>query len=308
MKKIFCLILALAASLMVCAASFAAERKNLVVLGDSITTGYGLPGYVSGDNYSAKDSFGNRLGRYYDNYANYAVDGRTTAELLTALDNAEITAKIQNADSVVVSIGGNDYLVPLFKALIEAVQKDEELMSLFMNDGSTPSEADLKRLAEKLGPVMTDAVNAVDINKTFDNLNGIFSKIKKLNPDCEIVTLTVYNPFEGNKEMEFFDKTSETMTSKLNTKIYAAAGINGIKVIDVYTAFRGNPLKYTNISTMDVHPSVDGHGLIFDKLTEVLGIEVKTEANPETVDFGITTVFCVAMLCSAAAISTRKKR
>lgn len=308
MKKIFCLILALAASLMVCTASFAAERKNLVVLGDSITTGYGLPGYISGDNYSAKDSFGNRLGSCYNNYTNFAVDGRTTAELLAALDSAEITAKIQNADSVVVSIGGNDYLVPLFKALIEAVQKDEELMNLFMNEGSTPSEADVKLLAEKLEPVMVEAVNAVDINKTFDNLNGIFSKIKKLNPDCEVVTLTVYNPFEGSEEMAFFDKTSETMLAKLNTKIYAAAGINSVKVIDVYTAFKGNAVKYTNISTMDVHPSKDGHGLIFDKLTEVLGIEVKAEANPETADFGIPTAACVATICCALAISTRKKR
>lgn len=300
--------MALAASLMVCTASFAAERKNLVVLGDSITTGYGLPGYVSSDNYSAKDSFGNRLGSCYNNYTNFAVDGRTTAELLTALDSAEITAKIQNADSVVVSIGGNDYLVPLFKALIEAVQKDEELTKLFANNGSTASEADLKLLADKLGPVMTDAVNAVDIDKTFDNLNSIFSKIKKLNPNCEIVTLTVFNPFEGNKDMAFFDKTSETMLAKLNTKIYAAAGINSVKVIDVYTAFKGNAVKYTNISTMDVHPSKDGHGLIFDKLTEVLGIEVKTEANPETADFGIPTATCVATICCALAISTRKKR
>lgn len=308
MKKVICLITAFTASLMLCAGSFAAEHKNLVVLGDSIATGYGLPGYTAGDNSSAKDSFGNRLGGFYENYANYAVDGRTTAELLTALDSAEITEKIQNADSVVVSIGGNDYLVPLATALMDAVTKDEELMGLFMGENANPSAADLQLLQEKLEPVMLDAINAVDIDKTFDNLNGIFGKIKKLNPDCEVVTFSVYNPFEGNKDMEFFDKNSQTMLAKLNTKIYAAAGLNGVKVIDVYTAFKGNAEKYTNISSMDVHPSKDGHGLIFEKLAGVLGVDITAAANPETADFGVTAAVCAAALCSAAAISTRKKR
>lgn len=318
MKKIFCLLTALAISLVLCVSSFAAESGSLVVLGDSIATGYGLPGYVSGDNYSAKDSFGNKLGAQSKDYANFAVDGRTTAELLTALDNSDISEKIKNADSVVVSIGGNDYLVPLFTTLIDAVSKDEELMNLFMNDGSTPGEADVKRLTDKLEPVISEAMNAVDINKTYDNLNGIFGKIRKLNSDCEIVTLTVYNPFEGSKDMAFFDKTSETMLSKLNTKIYAAAGINGVKVVDVYTLFKGKPTEYTNIATMDVHPSKNGHAMIYNKLAELLPAEAQPSApdaekpdiapNPNTGDFGMITALSMAMLCSAIAISTGKKR
>ncbi len=321
MKKLFCLLTALAASLMLCVSAFAADNGALVVLGDSIATGYGLPGYKPGDNTSAKDSFGNRLGAQSKDYANFAVDGRTSAELLAAMDNADITEKIKTADNVVISIGGNDFLVPLSLALMEAVTKDEELMGLFMGDNANPSEADVKLLQEKLEPVMRDALNSVDVNKTFDNLDGIFRKIKTLNPDCTIVTFTVYNPFEGNKDMAFFDENAKTLLDKLNAKIYAAAGLNGVKVVDIFTAFKGNAAKYTNISSMDVHPSKDGHALYYEKLLPELSAGGQTSKpadekpviapnapNPGTGDLGMTSAVCAAALCSAIAIGTRKKR
>ncbi len=120
MKKVFCLITALAASLMLCVSAFAAEYGSLVVLGDSIATGYGLSGYTAGDNGSAKDSFGNRLGAQSAAYANFAVDGRTSADLLAAMENADITEKLKTADNVVISIGGNDYLVRFATAFLDA--------------------------------------------------------------------------------------------------------------------------------------------------------------------------------------------
>ncbi len=322
MKKLFCLFTALAASLMLCVSSFAAEYGSLVVLGDSIATGYGLSGYKAGDNTSAKDSFGNRLGAQFKDYANFAVDGRTSADLLAAMDNADITEKLKTADNVVISIGGNDFLVPLATALMEAVTKDEELMGMFMGENADPSGADVQRLQEKLEPVMLEALNSVDVNKTFDNLDGIFRKIKALNPDCKIVTFTVYNPFEGNKDMAFFDENAKTLLDKLNAKIYAAAGINGVKVVDIFTAFKGNAAKYTNIAVMDVHPSKDGHAVYYEKLLselptggqtskpteEKLDTDPNPESNPETGDFGMTASVCAVMLCSAIAISTKKKR
>ncbi len=314
MKKVFCLIMTLAASLMLCASAFAAENGALVVLGDSIATGYGLSGYKSGDNTSAKDSFGSRLGALYEDYANFAVDGRTTAELLASLDSADVTEKIKAADDIVISIGGNDYLVPLATALVDAVTKDEELLELFTGDNAEPSEADLKLLQEKLEPVLQSVLDSVDINKTFDNLDGIFSKIKSLNPDCEVVVLTVYNPFEGNEDMAFFDENAKTLLDKLNTKIYAAAGINGVKVADIFTAFKGNAAKYTNIESLDVHPNKDGHSLIYSKLTQTLGLDTSSAENPDvsgnpaTGDFGMTTAACVSILCSAVAITAKKKR
>ncbi|MBP5604511.1 MAG: hypothetical protein J6X60_03065, partial [Ruminiclostridium sp.] len=55
----------------------AADTNDLLVLGDSIATGYGLEGYIPGDNTSAAGSFANKLSASYDSAVNLAVDGRT---------------------------------------------------------------------------------------------------------------------------------------------------------------------------------------------------------------------------------------
>ncbi len=314
MKKVFCLLMAIAAAMSLSIPAFAAEYGSLVVLGDSIASGYGLPNYTAGNNYSAKDSFGNKLGAKSASYANFAVDGRTTEQLLTAIDSTDISDKIKNADNVVVSIGGNDYLVPLDTTLMDAVSKDEELAKLFTAENANPSEADVKRLTDKLQTVIADAMNKVDIDKTYDNLNGIFGKIRKLNPDCKIVTFTVYNPFEGNANMAFFDKTSQEMLNKLNTRIYAAAGINSVEVIDVYSLFKGKPRQYTNIAIMDVHPSKDGHALMYSKLASALPSVPSADKGNSPSDDNPETGSCVAVMvtaaavCIATAVSAKKRK
>ncbi|MFR0871749.1 MAG: SGNH/GDSL hydrolase family protein [Oscillospiraceae bacterium] len=112
MKRILSIIMA-AAVAAACTVTAGAEGSELVVLGDSITSGYGLDGYVSGDNYSAAGSFANMLGADFGGYENFAVDGRTSGELLTALEDADIAAALAGADTVVISIGGNDFLQPM---------------------------------------------------------------------------------------------------------------------------------------------------------------------------------------------------
>ena len=59
MKRTLSIIMA-AAVAAACTVTAGAEGSELVVLGDSITSGYGLDGYVSGDNYSAAGSCGSR--------------------------------------------------------------------------------------------------------------------------------------------------------------------------------------------------------------------------------------------------------
>ena len=81
-----------------------AESGSLVVLGDSITTGYGLDGYTAGDNSSAAGSFANQLSAGYAEYGNFAVDGRTSGELLTALEDEDVSAALAGAETVVISI------------------------------------------------------------------------------------------------------------------------------------------------------------------------------------------------------------
>lgn len=90
-----------------------AQGGGLVVLGDSIATGYGLDGYSAGDNSSAQGSFANRLGALYPEYDNFARDGLTTEGLLSMTEDGSLSEALSGADTVVLSIGGNDLLMPM---------------------------------------------------------------------------------------------------------------------------------------------------------------------------------------------------
>ena len=79
------------------------KYTNLLVLGDSISTGYGLPGDVS-----TRQNYSNLLAKKIaaDSVKNYAVDGATSSDLLSLLtSNAKL---LQDKDLILMSIGGND--------------------------------------------------------------------------------------------------------------------------------------------------------------------------------------------------------
>ena len=149
MKRTLSIIMA-AAVAAACTVTAGAEGSELVVLGDSITSGYGLDGYVSGDNYSAAGSFANMLGADFGGYENFAVDGRTSGELLTALEDADIAAALAGADTVVISIGGNDFLQPM----ISAVQSDPDLLSTLQGGETQLNEDNYMQIMTQMMSVM----------------------------------------------------------------------------------------------------------------------------------------------------------
>lgn len=125
MKRTLSIIMA-AAVAAACTVTAGAEGSELVVLGDSITSGYGLDGYVSGDNYSAAGSFANMLGTDFGGYENFAVDGRTSGELLTALEDADIAAALAELTQLSSPSAGNDFLQPMISAVQSAVMSDPD--------------------------------------------------------------------------------------------------------------------------------------------------------------------------------------
>lgn len=294
-------IILAAAGLLFTGVNARAEGGSLVVLGDSIASGYGLSGYTAGDNYSAPDSFANRLGELYPEYRNFAQDGLTTDGLLTKLEDEETAAALSGADTVVVSIGGNDFLQPMLTAVItEAMENPDLIEALQGGDGDLTEYLDIMReLTDKL----TSAAEAVDTAAVGDNAGEILGTVRELNPDCEIIILTVYNPFEDVEGMELFDVTAREKLAELNSEIAAAAEQNGAQVADVFTLFQGNAEKYTNIAAMDIHPSKDGHGAIYSLLTGLADIPAaRTDADPAkpSPDTGVGGI---AALCGIVLVS-----
>lgn len=247
------------------AADEKSELKSLTILGDSIATGCMLPQYEAGDNYSAPLSFGNMLGAEFENYRNFAVDGRTTEELLNALETAdgELSEALAGSDVIVISIGGNDFLQPM----ITAIHNDETLDHMFEETSTELSDEDYQRALD----TALEAAKAVDVSQSFDNIGKCAAKIAEVNPTAKIILMTVYDPFSGSEQMKAASDAAREKLTVLNFGLNSLSGGN-IGVIDVYAEFDGAAEKFTNINSMDIHPNSDGHYRIYRLLKKQLEI------------------------------------
>lgn len=245
-----------------------AEYKSLTVLGDSIASGCMLPQYEAGNNYSAPQSFGNMLGAEFESYRNFAVDGRTTEELLNALKSSdeELDEAISESDVIVISIGGNDFLQPM----LSAIMSDSELIESMFTEGYQPDMSD--EYTQKVLNSALEAAKNVDVMKTLNNISECAALISEVNPDAEIILMTVYNPFPGNELLDAASEVAQEQLSLLNFGITMLKS-EKVSVIDVYGEFDGKADKYTNIGIMDIHPNADGHYRICELLKKRLRID-----------------------------------
>lgn len=241
------------------------EYKSLTILGDSIASGCMLPQYEAGNNYSAPLSFGNMLGAGFETYQNFAVDGRTTDELLSALESSdgELSEAISSSDVTVISIGGNDFLQPMIAAMLS----DSELLASMFAQGFS---ADIsEEYFQKALNSALEAAKNVDVNKTLDNISKCVRFISDINPNTEIILMTVYDPFSGNELLKAASEVAQERLSLLNLGLMSLKG-GKVSVIDVYSEFDGKADKYTNITFMDIHPNADGHRRIYELIKKQL--------------------------------------
>lgn len=243
-------------------------RGSITVLGDSIASGYGLSEYVSGNDYSAPESFGNLLGAESTHYENYAVDGRRSEELLAAVSDETdpIVRSVAEADNVIISIGGNDFLKPLLDGIKTAALTDTDFF-ISLLEGEVSSGSISEYTNNILQSALT-AAKAVDVNGSVSNIRKIVEKISELNPGARIILLTVYDPFAGNVLLTAASEAAEEKLSELNEGIKSLAGSN-VYVADIYRAFKGHEAEYTNIGRLDIHPNSAGHNRIYEVLSEI---------------------------------------
>ncbi len=233
---------------------FAENEKNITLLGDSITTGYGLS--------EEELSYGSYLGLYYDaEIDNFAVNGQTTEELIEMLEEYEVKSSLEQSDLVCISIGGNDFLSIFEKAYTEIGN------GVDISEGSinVSSEFVSKFIMDYSSLFSTAAVNGGE------NIKIIISKIKEINPDVQVVMQTVYNPLESeNSEINAVMAPLKTFFS-----MYLSTMNNCIKEISPVTAdinlkFSEKPYLYTNIENLDIHPDAIGHMLIAEEIIQTL--------------------------------------
>lgn len=237
MKKFLCVLVVLILIMVQIPFVNAQGRDKLVVIGDSIAFGYGIENKEDTYAYIVADDLDYQL-------INDAVSGDTTTDLLALLEkNNEVKNHIKSAESVVISIGGND----------------------FLHLGYESSLSELGELISK-GKDSKIITNLVDVVES--NIRSIHQCIRELNPKCKIVLQTVYNPFLGQQDtftqllMQLVELVRQDYIEIYNAE---ADTDSDMVIADVESTFRNyyNETKSTSLVQDDfIHPSVKGHSLI----------------------------------------------
>ncbi|MBR1591967.1 MAG: SGNH/GDSL hydrolase family protein [Ruminococcus sp.] len=223
---------------------------RILFLGDSIPDGYGLDGFSRDDNSHCmsypnilKDRYREELDGVTDTkMINQAVSGDTTQDLINIIDSGNIDDALRDSDAVVVSIGGNDLMHPIYGILNGL--KDENV-NLFSLAASIPNigddiDAALVTFEENL-QVISDKLK----NKTDGKIY-----IQNLYDPTEYLALDIITDFTGEKIAAFNDIISSHADS--------------YSVIDIYLHFKGKSAELTNMPDFDIHPNAEGHKLIAD--------------------------------------------
>ena len=267
MKKIYYLLLFfLIFSIILSSFSAYAEQRvnSLLIIGDSISSGYGLEGYP--DSVDLKN-YGNILAeksglKNGENYFNLSLDGETTSGLLWRIKNSDKGA-FSGFDTVIISSGGNDLIDSLLPSVIALAT---ELTGKSYSDmGIIPK---LTLAAEKV----TESTKTVS-QQIMKNLDAVLKELKKKNPNAFIGLLGIYNPFEDSSNPFPLNLLNRSIIRPcidlINNAIKSVAEENGVCYIDLSESFNGRARELTNIKNYDIHPNHEGHALIseiiFDK-------------------------------------------
>lgn len=332
MKKIIaviCILVIAATSALACFAESSesgeeipkADVKALTVLGDSISTGYGLEGYDSEGDNADIESYGNLVASYYgltlgESYFNYAKNGATSADLLKKLENElseEERASIAKSDVIIVTIGGNDLLGMLYPYMTEFLELGENAsfeaitVKLLSMDEDSLKNFDKKADAfyKSKEKEMSEAYK-----QTGKNITAISAELKAISPKAQIYIQSVYNPsneLPQYKSLEILnDHILSKMINSLNIEIFSSAKEAGMYTVDIFSEFTGRKEACTNIADLDIHPNKYGHSLIADALEHKIDNVYDNLNNKDEDDFskGENTWlwFVVAAAVTVAAI------
>ena len=222
------------------------EKPFYLVLGDSIA-------YGSGVSNSTQACYGRIVAdtNGYD-YANHAIPGHTTTNLINRLKEDVVIADLEKADIISISIGGNDFLM-------------SNLIDLMFDSIVLGDHSDFDKIADGF----------------YANLCEIIDIINSHNPDAVILMQTLYNPQSGYLRAPY-----QQGADRINAAIerYNAENPDEIVIVDVGSALGDDMANYADD---EIHPSAKGNEIIADVILEKLyELGLGTDADPVIAEAG----------------------
>lgn len=173
--------------------------ESLLLLGDSIASGYGVE-----TKYSYGAIVSENLGF---NLTNLAYEGKQTDDLAEQLNTEECKNAVKTADYIEISIGGNDFLL-----------NGNEFIENFNSGG-------VAAVAKTVKATTANAKN---------NIYTVIKKINKQNPDVKIIFQTLYVTNINNMQNIF-----EVFIDSFNDIYYdAQKDFDNVYVCDIRSAFK----------------------------------------------------------------------
>ena len=263
-----------AAAMLTIAAMTMPMPTSVVVLGDSISTGYGLE--------DSSKAYVSILEQHMNQkVTNLAKDGTTSSELLQSLQgDSTMQGAVAGADVIVVTIGANDILQPVLNNDVVKVDDYDNVYDL-ANAIKDNQIAFQKYLRANMPTAVANANT---------NIDSIILQLKSTNSHAKLVFQTVYDPlsvdqddtglssnalsmlsaFSGGQMYQYLNGSSngEYIPVGLNQNLQAHAQNGEIYLADVYSAFLHHAWTNVNIANADVHPTATGHAAIANLLID----------------------------------------
>lgn len=251
------------------------DPYSVVVLGDSISTGYGLE--------DSSKAYVSILEQHMNQkVTNLAKDGTTSSELLQSLQgDSTMQGAVAGADVIVVTIGANDILQPILSNDVVNVKDYSDIYQLASAISEKQNEL-LKYMRANVPPAVASANT---------NIDSIILQLKSTNDHAKLVFQTVYDPlsmdeddtglsdsalsklsfFSSSLMYQFLNGSGENgsmIPLGLNQNLQAHAQNGDIYLADVYNTFLHHAWTNVNIANADVHPTVAGQEAIANLLID----------------------------------------
>lgn len=257
-------------------------QAQIVGLGDSISTGYGLAD-VSG---SYLNLIAHNTGL---TVSNAAIDGATSEVVSGLLATGNLDAQLAGADVVTLTIGGNDMMAVFYQMVADTYNaaSGDTLAALevpvILADPTNAKNAAVTQAT--MGVIMGgyDQVKpafAAALSSIGENVKNIASYIKAKNPEINVLIANQYNPYkwlDGPYSMVglFFNQAVLDLNAVLGAAESGAGTL--YTVVDVYTAFVSSEENLCNATSLplnlDFHPNAKGH----EVLAALFGKEIGQE-------------------------------
>jgi len=262
------------------------QPQIYIALGDSVSSGFGLPGYKSSPQGKHTSFFFEKLKNegFVDEYHNMAVSGFTTSTLLKMLNNlgSDELELFRNAHVITLNIGGNNLIEPLV-----AYMSDTELLAVVENIRRATMFGDILFGLNRLREIITgfpDDLSTIllpEFETRLEEALDIFSQeleeiitwLQLNSPNAIIIANTVYNPIPqeilGLSVIPVINWTNKYIVA-LNHRMIEESRKRGFLVTDTHPYLSNRPdLIHFNLNpfigplSIDIiHPNAQGHSLI----------------------------------------------